>query len=162
MCPGQHLPPPDSGRRRFLSGAITAIQGAIGATLAFLLGGAVVAPAFGTRRTSWWPAVAIDDLPDNEPTPITIRVTREDGYSQVADRQIVFLVKTGASDVTALSSTCTHLGCRVSWDADDEMLKCPCHGGVFDRTGAVRAGPPPAPLEKLATRREGDRILVQL
>ena len=41
MCPGEHLPTPDGGRRRFLSGAITAIQGAIGATLAFLLGGAV-------------------------------------------------------------------------------------------------------------------------
>ena len=42
MCPGQHTPQPDSGRRRFLSGAIIAIQGAIGAALTFLLGGAVV------------------------------------------------------------------------------------------------------------------------
>ena len=48
MCPGEHLPTPDGGRRRFLSGAITAIQGAIGATLAFLLGGAAISPAFGT------------------------------------------------------------------------------------------------------------------
>ena len=50
MCPGEHLPTPDGSRRRFLSGAITAIQGAIGATLAFLLGGAVMSPAFGKRR----------------------------------------------------------------------------------------------------------------
>jgi Rieske Fe-S protein len=162
MCPGHHAPQPDSGRRRFLSGAITAIQGAIGATLTFLLGGAVVSPAFGTRRTNWWPAGAVGDLPDNEPTPITIRVTREDGYSQVVDRQVVFLVKTGDAQVTALSSTCTHLGCRVSWNADEQTLKCPCHGGVFDRTGAVKAGPPPAPLERLSTRIEGERVLVEL
>jgi Rieske Fe-S protein len=161
MCPDHHIPPPDSGRRRFLSRAITAIQGAIGAALAFLLGGAVVAPTFGTRRTSWWPAIAVDDLPDNEPTPITIRVTREDGYSQVVDRQVVFLVKQGAG-ITALSSTCTHLGCRVSWNAEDETLKCPCHGGVFDPTGAVKAGPPPAPLARLETRIEGEQVLVQL
>ena len=162
MCPGEHLPAPDSGRRRFLSGAVTAIQGAIGATLAFVLGGAVVSPAFGRRRSAWWPAAALDDLPDNEPTPIAIRVTREDGYSQVVDRQVVFLVKTGATEITALSSTCTHLGCRVSWNADDQTLKCPCHGGVFDRSGAVKAGPPPAPLARLETRVENDQVLVQL
>lgn len=167
MCPGEHLPPPDTGRRRFLSGTIAVIQGAIGATLAFLLGGAVVAPAFGKRRSTWWPAAALDDLADNEPTPIAIRVTREDGYSQVVERQVVFLVKTndvktGASDVTALSSTCTHLGCRVSWNADDQTLKCPCHGGVFDRTGAVKAGPPPAPLAKLPARVDGEQVLVEL
>ena len=161
MCPDQHPPQSDPGRRRFLSAVITTIQGAVAATLAFLLGGAVVAPAFGTRRTNWWPAAEVDDLPDNEPLPVTIRVTREDGYTQAVDRQVVFLVKSGA-DITALSSTCTHLGCRVSWNPDDQTLKCPCHGGVFDRTGAVKAGPPPAPLDKLPVRREGDQILVQL
>jgi Rieske Fe-S protein len=161
MCPATHDSQPDPGRRRLLAGAITAIQGVIGATLAFLLGGAVVSPAFGTRRTNWWPAAALDDLTDDEPTPVTIRVTREDGYSQVVERQVVFLVKTG-SQVTALSSTCTHLGCRVSWNADEKLLKCPCHGGKFDRTGAVKAGPPPQPLARLDTRLEGEQVLVQL
>jgi menaquinol-cytochrome c reductase iron-sulfur subunit len=151
----------EPGRRRFLSGVIAVVQGAIGATLAFLLGGAAVAPAFGTRRTNWWPAGALDDLADGEPTPVTIRVTRDDGYSQVVDRQVVFLVKNGAQ-VGALSSTCTHLGCRVSWDAAAQVLKCPCHGGVFDRTGAVKAGPPPSPLPSIATRVDGNQVLVEL
>ena len=162
MCPGEHAPTQDSGRRRFLSGVVTAVQAVIGATLAFVLGGAVMSPAFSKRRSTWWPAAALDDLPDNEPTPIAIRVTREDGYSQVVERQVVFLVKTGAKDVTALSSTCTHLGCRVSWNADDQTLKCPCHGGVFDKSGAVKAGPPPTPLAKLPTRVDGDSVLVEL
>jgi menaquinol-cytochrome c reductase iron-sulfur subunit len=161
MCPDQPAPRPDAARRRFLSGTITAIQGAIAATLGFLLGGAAVAPAFGRRQTNWWPAAAADDLPENEPTPITIRVTREDGYSQAVDRQVVFLVKNG-EEITALSSTCTHLGCRVSWDADSQTLKCPCHGGIFDKSGAVKAGPPPAPLARLAIRRDGGQVLVEL
>jgi Rieske Fe-S protein len=162
MCPSPDISTEDPARRRFLSGTIAVIQGAIGATLAFLLGGAVVSPAFGRKRSTWWPAAALDDLPDNEPTPIAIRVTREDGYSQVVERQVVFLVKTGATDVTALSSTCTHLGCRVSWNADEQALKCPCHGGVFDRTGGVKAGPPPKPLARLATRVDGEQVLVEL
>ena len=152
----------DAGRRKFLSGVIVAVQGAIGATLAFLIAGAAVAPAFGSRRTNWWPAGDIGDLAENEPTPVIIRVTREDGYSQVSDRQVVFLVKSGDAQVTALSSTCTHLGCRVSWDPAAQVLKCPCHGGVFDRTGAVTAGPPPAPLARIQTRLDGEQVMVQL
>jgi Rieske Fe-S protein len=159
-------PPPldssDAGRRRFLSGAVLFVQGIIGGTLAVLLGGAAAAPAFRSRRSDWWPAGRVDDLVRDLPTPVTIRVTREDGYTQVAEREVVFLVRTGASEVTALSSTCTHLGCRVSWDATAQVLKCPCHGGVFDRTGRVTAGPPPAPLATIATRVEGERVLVQL
>ena len=152
----------DAGRRRFLSGVIAAIQGAIGATVAFLVAGAAAAPSFGTRHTNWWPAAPLDDLPEGEPFPVTIRVTREDGYNQVVDRQVVFLMKHADNQVTALSSTCTHLGCRVSWDAAAQLLKCPCHGGVFDRTGAVKAGPPSIPLPTIETRIEGSQVLVQL
>ena len=152
----------DAGRRRFLSRVILAIQAAIGATLACFIGGAASAPAFDARRTSWWPAADLNDLPDGEPTPVVLRVTRDDGYSRVVDRQVVFLVKTGPAEVNALSSTCTHLGCRVNWDSTSRLLKCPCHGGVFDQTGAVKAGPPPTALAKIETRLQGDRVLVQL
>jgi menaquinol-cytochrome c reductase iron-sulfur subunit len=155
------MPTADAGRRGFLKAAIATIQGAIGAAVAFLLGGAVAAPIFGSRREVWLPAAQVDDLIENVPTPVAIRVAREDGYRHVVDRQVVFLVKNGAQ-VTALSSTCTHLGCRVSWDADASVLKCPCHGGVFDRTGAVKAGPPPAPLAAIRTRIDGDQVLVEL
>ena len=150
------------GRRRFLANTIQTIHAAIGGTLAFVLGGAILSPSLGKRAENWLTAGSLANLPDNEPTPVTIRVARQDGYSQVVDRQVVFLVKTGDNDVRALSSTCTHLGCRVSWDTEAQQLKCPCHGGVYDRTGAVVAGPPPAPLAKLTTRIDGDQVLVQV
>jgi menaquinol-cytochrome c reductase iron-sulfur subunit len=148
-------------RRRFLGGVITAIQTAIGSTLGVILGGAVLSPGFGRRQENWLAAGRVSDLVENEPKSITIRVAHEDGYNQVIDRRTVFLVKTGDS-VTALDSTCTHLGCRVSWDSTAKELRCPCHGGVYDATGAVTAGPPPAPLAMIATRVEGDQVLVQL
>lgn len=149
-------------RRRFLAGIVNTIQGVIGGTLTFVLGGAVLAPAFGKRQENWLSAGTLSTLAENEPTPVTIRVARQDGYSQVVERQVVFLVKTGEKDVKALSSTCTHLGCRVSWDGEAQQLKCPCHGGVYDKTGAVVSGPPPEALPTLQTKLDGDQVLVQV
>ena len=147
-------------RRRFLAAAINTIQGIIGGTLAVVLGGAIIGPSFLRRRETWLKAGSLDALNENEPTPVTIRVARQDGYTQTVERQVVFLVKSG-DGVKALSSTCTHLGCRVSWDAEAKQLRCPCHGGVYDRTGAVVAGPPPAPLASLMTRIDAGQVLIQ-
>ena len=152
----------DPSRRRFLGRAVQVVHGSIAALVAFIAGGAIAAPARVRNQDNWLAAGALDDLVADEPTPVVIRVAREDGYAQVVDRQVVFLVKTGESDVRALSSTCTHLGCRVSWNAEAQQLKCPCHGGVYDRTGKVLAGPPPAALAQMATRIDGDQVLVQV
>jgi Rieske Fe-S protein len=152
----------DTGRRRFLARVVTTIHAAIAGTLGVILGGAVASPIFGRQQESWIPAASLNTLPQNEPTPVTLRIAREDGYREVIDRKTVFLVRTGESQVMALDSTCTHLGCRVSWDADAQLLKCPCHGGQYDRTGAVKAGPPPAALARLTTKVDGDQILVQV
>jgi len=149
-----------TGRRSFLAAAVNSIHGAIGGTLAVLLGGAVVGPSFLRRRETWLKAAALDALTDDEPMPVTVRVSRQDGFTQTVERYVVFLVKSGER-VTALSSTCTHLGCRVSWDSEAKQLKCPCHGGVYDRAGAVIAGPPPAPLATIATRVDGDQVFIQ-
>jgi Rieske Fe-S protein len=150
------------GRRTFLARIVTTIHAVIGGTLGVILGGSILAPSFARRQENWLGAGALSDLADNEPTAITIRVARDDGYAQIVDRQVVFLVKTGEAQVTALSSVCTHLGCRVSWDAEKELLLCPCHGGAFDRAGTVKDGPPPAPLATVPVRIDGDRIQVQL
>lgn len=151
----------EPGRRRFLGGVITTVQAFIGATLGVILGGSILSPGLAGRRENWLTAGSIGDLVDDVPTPVMIRVAREDGYSQVVDRQVVFLVKSG-EQVTALSSTCTHLGCRVSWNVESQELRCPCHGGVFDPTGAVKSGPPPSPLARFATRIDGGRVQVQV
>ena len=153
--------PEDIRRRRFLSRAFAVIQTAIGATVAFVMGGTVVGPAFGAKRASWWPAATLSDLIDGEPTPVTIRRAHADGYRQTVNREVVFLIKNNGQ-VTALSSTCTHLGCRVAWDPESALLKCPCHGGRFDRNGEVKAGPPPAPLARFPTRIESGQVMVQL
>jgi len=152
----------DPHRRQFFARIVKSIQAAVGGTLGVVLGGSILSPSFARRDEHWLPAASLSGLADNAPTPIALRVVREDGYSQVVERRVVFLVKTGDSQVTALDPTCTHLGCRVSWDALARELRCPCHGGVYDHLGLVKAGPPPAPLPRLATRIDGDNVFVQV
>ena len=155
------LPAP-TARRKFLARVVKSVHTAITATVGVVAGGAILSPVFGKREENWLPAASLTELPDGRPQPVTIRVARYDGYNQVIERRTVFLIKTGESAVAALDSTCTHLGCRVSWDMDAKVLRCPCHGGVYDTTGAVKAGPPPAPLARLATRVEDGQVQVQL
>jgi Rieske Fe-S protein len=130
--------------------------------LGVVLGGAAISPAFAKKQREWWEAATLGSLTPDEPTAVVVRVPRTDGYSQITERKVLFLVRGSGDTVTALDSTCTHLGCRVSWNADTRQLHCPCHGGAYDATGAVIAGPPPAPLATIATRMDGDRILVQI
>lgn len=150
------------GRRNFLVRAITAIHATMAATVAFILGATTLAPSFSRRDETWLQAAAFDSLPENQPVPVTLRVTRNDGYSQVVDRTVVYLVRTGDENVRALHSTCTHLGCRTSYDRKTKRILCPCHGGVFDVNGNVVEGPPPTPLATLTTRVENGQVLVQV
>jgi thiosulfate dehydrogenase [quinone] large subunit len=60
-----------------------------------------------------------------------------------------WLVHETSGDFRAFSAVCTHQGCTVRYDASFGFV-CPCHGGRYDAdTGAVVAGPPPAPLTRL-------------
>jgi nitrite reductase/ring-hydroxylating ferredoxin subunit len=47
----------------------------------------------------------------------------------------------------AMSSICPHLHCIVSWNEMIKEFECPCHGGKFNKSGEVLAGPPPRPLD---------------
>jgi menaquinol-cytochrome c reductase iron-sulfur subunit len=152
--------PPDAPRRRFLASITTGILSIIGGILGVIGGGAVLSST-GGRQEDWLTASALHDLPDNEPTAVTLSAMRLDGYRETLVRRTIFLVKTGESDVAAFDATCTHLGCLVGWDPQGQVFKCPCHGGVFDRSGSVIEGPPPEGLMKIATRVDGNRVMVQ-
>lgn len=153
--------PSDQPRRAFLVRIIQSVHATIGATLAFILGSAVLAPGFKRREPLWLSAGVLASLAEGEPRAVTLRVARRDGATDAVDRRVVFLVKTGEL-VRAFDSTCTHLGCRTRYNADDRTIECPCHGGVYGPDGRVVAGPPPRPLDELPTRMEGTRVLVQV
>lgn len=155
-------PPAQRGRRTFLSGIVVAVQATIGAAVTFVVGGAGLAPSFAAHRKSWQRATAVADLADGAPTPITLRLIRQDGYRQVVDRRIVYVQRLDAGRVRVLDSTCSHLGCRTRYDAASKHFLCPCHGGVYDVDGTVLDGPPPAPLRAIEARIDGDDVVVQV
>jgi cytochrome b6-f complex iron-sulfur subunit len=61
----------------------------------------------------------------------------------------------------ALSAICTHLGCLTAWNQELGIIKCPCHGSEFTRTGVKIEGPAPKPLPWLKTwvSDEGDLMI---
>ncbi len=60
----------------------------------------------------------------------------------------------------ALSKTCTHLGCTVPWNDEQQKFICPCHGSTFARNGAVLTAPATRPLDYYPLRIEDGLIRI--
>ena len=46
----------------------------------------------------------------------------------------------------ALNAVCTHLGCVVPWNKNENKFMCPCHGSQYNKEGKVVRGPAPLSL----------------
>lgn len=51
--------------------------------------------------------------------------------------------------VHAVSAICTHMGCVVQFNHEEQTWDCPCHGSRFQVDGQVSTGPAETPLEPL-------------
>nr|WP_249871996.1 FAD-dependent oxidoreductase [Oceanobacillus saliphilus] len=69
-------------------------------------------------------------------------VTRMDGKR-------VGVYKDEEDTLHMVDTTCTHMGCEVTWNSGDRTWDCPCHGSRFDYTGEVVEGPAKKPLTKI-------------
>lgn len=65
-----------------------------------------------------------------------------------------------SSGYTALSLTCTHMGCTVNYVSSVPDFQCPCHGSVYNSSGAVIGGPAPLPLQKLNVTQNGNVLTI--
>jgi len=45
-----------------------------------------------------------------------------------------------------INAVCTHLGCVVPWNANENKFMCPCHGSQYNSDGKVVRGPAPLSL----------------
>lgn len=152
-----------SGRRTLLKAFVHSVAVALAGGLAGVLG-AFALPRATPSRPRWIRAARLDQMTPRVPYPAVVSVPREQGWYHERAQDVVFLVWDGMGDVRALSATCTHLGCRVRWDAEHKRLECPCHGGAYDAQGAVVAGPPPKPLATLEAKIQGadGHVMVRL
>lgn len=59
------------------------------------------------------------------------------------------IYKDQQNNIHAVKTTCTHLGCEVSWNTTERTWECPCHGSRFSYTGEVIQGPAKEPLQTI-------------
>ena len=67
--------------------------------------------------------------------------------SQTSIPEIPALLIHADNGFTALSLTCTHLGCTL--EPNETGFACPCHNSAFDADGNVMHGPAVKPLQVL-------------
>jgi len=72
-----------------------------------------------------------------------------------------YLVRLEDGGFLALHRSCTHLGCTVPWNDEEQRFVCPCHASKFDITGEVLSAPAPRPLDLLEVRIENDVVKVR-
>lgn len=69
-------------------------------------------------------------------------------------------VMRAAAGFVAMTAVCTHLGCLTRYEAENDVIFCPCHGSRFATDGAVVNGPAPAPLPRLALTLDNGVLVV--
>ncbi len=73
-----------------------------------------------------------------------------------------YLVRLPDGGLLAVSRECTHLGCTVPWEADEERFVCPCHSSAFDMRGDVLSPPAPRALDLYEVRIENRVVKVNV
>jgi Rieske Fe-S protein len=82
------------------------------------------------------------------------------GGGKVFDSTKIVVTQPKAGEFKAFSAICTHKGCTVA-KVENGTIDCPCHGSKYDMaTGAVTAGPAPAPLPPKTATESGGSITV--
>ncbi|MBT3337922.1 MAG: Rieske 2Fe-2S domain-containing protein [Anaerolineae bacterium] len=71
-----------------------------------------------------------------------------------------FISRLDDGSFIALWQRCTHLGCSVPFEEDEDQFHCPCHGSLFDKLGIVQGGPAPRPMDYFPVIIEAGEVFV--
>ena len=138
-------------RRRFMSVAVAAISGFIGAAVGLPGIAYIIGPALKKKAEDWVSLGAISKVEPGSPTLFKTTIERQTGWITDQEEVSAYVLTEDGQNYVAMSNICTHLGCRVRWLAEQERFFCPCHNGVFGKDGSVISGPPPRPLDRFET-----------
>ena len=132
-----------------------------------LTGGASLVLVGCAGKTQKWEVedVVVDggvielDLQEHAPlvTPGGMKAIRADGKGKP-----ILVMRMEKDQFTVLSLKCTHLGCTVRWDNEEQQLRCPCHGSRYDDTGRVTKGPAKSRLRELESRLLGTKLSIRI
>jgi succinate dehydrogenase / fumarate reductase, iron-sulfur subunit len=135
----------------------------VGASVAITLGSVATITAIGPSNASakenWVRLAKLSDLPAGQVTTVLMNYEVKNGiYSQAVSRPV--LVSRLGAEIICYKSVCPHLGCTVHWEGQSDQFRCACHGGTFDQSGNVVAGPPPHGLDRYESKVDGDHVAV--
>jgi Rieske Fe-S protein len=117
----------------------------------YLVFGAGAMAAGNVGIAAW---TQLRSINSGEPRPVVALADVPVGQTYLfrypSDDDPAVLLRLGDRDVVAFSQKCTHLGCVVFYEADNDRWHCPCHEGNFEAwSGDVISGPPPRPLGRI-------------
>ncbi len=148
------LPDDRSTRRSFLAPGSTA-------TLLTLCGGCslfldIRAPDVKARAVDGKVRIPLEEHPAITETGGTLALEVEG----MSDKILLFRRPNG--QVLAVSMTCTHRGCDVNYEDDNDRIECPCHGSLYDTNGSNLRGPADEPLKQFPVETAGNQLVVRV
>ena len=121
------------------AGLLASLTASAGATLRFMFPNIVYEPS---------PIIKLGNVSDYAEGTITF-----------IESERIFVLRDDKG-FRAISAVCQHLACTVYWSETTKTYDCPCHGSVYDNTGAVISGPAPRALDWLELKKSPDKRLV--
>ena len=151
----------DLNRRKFMEIGIYTITGTIAAVSGVALARFAVGSSFDKTK-SIWIELNPEDVQDAAEgfARVVLEYEQKDGWLAATTRSLAYVKQPKEGQVIAISATCSHLGCIVTWDEEQKIFKCPCHNGRYDAQGRVISGPPPRPLKRHRTKMEDGKIFL--
>ncbi len=159
----ESLAGPRVSRRKFISGmamvVATAVVGALGvepdARQALLLN----SPG---QKDGWLTLCTLSSLAPGVPSAFPFARKLRSGWNESQQTGIAYAVTRNGGDIRVFANVCTHGGCRVAWQQNQQAFVCPCHDGCYGLDGEVLAGLPPRPLEQFPCRVANGLVQIRL
>lgn len=148
-----------NSRRGFLKKITVGVYGLLTFIVGLPLISFFISPAFKKSREEWIDVGAAKDFISSEPVAVKYDINLKDGWNLKKASATVWVYKS-AGELVAISPICTHLGCTVSFDSERGSFACPCHGGLYDKSGIVIGGPPPKPLMRHKTKIANGKLII--
>jgi Rieske Fe-S protein len=151
----------DLNRRKFMEIGIYTITGTIAAVSGVALARFAIGSSFDKTKSIWIELNSEDVQEAVEGfARVVLEYEQKDGWLAATTRSLAYVKQPKEGEVIAISATCSHLGCIVTWDEEQKIFKCPCHNGRYDAQGRVISGPPPRPLKRHRTKMEDGKIFL--
>lgn len=137
-------------RRQFLNYTLTGVGGFMAAGMLVPMVRFAIDPVLEPSAEGEFKAVAEVGKLTNEPQRFEWKMTQVDAWYESEVTKTAWVYKKEDDSILAMSPICTHLGCTVSWQGNEEypeQFYCPCHGGRYTKDGVnVPNTPPTEPL----------------